>query len=71
GQMCTTPQNLLIPRDGITTDDGAKSYDDVVNDIAAAVTGLLGDDARAAALLGALVNPDVKARVEAAGELGE
>ncbi|MFD7760000.1 phenylacetic acid degradation protein PaaN [Streptomyces microflavus] len=71
GQMCTTPQNLLIPRDGVTTDDGAKSYDDVVNDIAAAVTGLLGDDARAAALLGALVNPDVKARVEAAGELGE
>lgn len=71
GQMCTTPQNLLIPRDGITTDDGAKSYDDVVDDIAAAVTGLLGDDARAAALLGALVNPDVKARVEAAGELGE
>ncbi|MFJ8843498.1 phenylacetic acid degradation protein PaaN [Streptomyces cyaneofuscatus] len=71
GQMCTTPQNLLIPRDGITTDDGAKSYDEVVTDIAAAVTGLLGDDARAAALLGALVNPDVKARVEAAGELGE
>lgn len=71
GQMCTTPQNLLIPRDGIATDDGAKSYDDVVADIAAAVTGLLGDDARAAALLGALVNPDVKARVEAAGELGE
>ncbi|PCG84162.1 phenylacetic acid degradation protein PaaN [Streptomyces sp. WZ.A104] len=71
GQMCTTPQNLLIPRDGIATDDGTKSYDDVVTDIAAAVTGLLGDDARAAALLGALVNPDVKARVEAAGELGE
>ena len=22
GQMCTTPQNLLIPRDGITTDAG-------------------------------------------------
>lgn len=71
GQMCTTPQNLLIPRDGIATDAGAKSYDDVVTDISAAVTGLLGDDARAAALLGALVNPDVRARVEAAGELGE
>ncbi|CAM5733336.1 dehydrogenase [Streptomyces badius] len=71
GQMCTTPQNLLIPRDGIATDDGAKSYDDVVADLSAAVTGLLGDDARAAGLLGALVNPDVRARVEAAGELGE
>ncbi|QDY77868.1 phenylacetic acid degradation protein PaaN [Streptomyces qinzhouensis] len=71
GQMCTTPQNLLIPRAGIPTDAGHKSYDEVVNDLAASVGGLLGDDARANALLGALVNPDVKARLEGAAELGE
>jgi phenylacetic acid degradation protein paaN len=71
GQMCTTPQNLLIPRDGIDTDAGHKTYDEVVADLAGAVSGLLGDDARASALLGALVNPDVKARLEAASELGE
>ncbi|GAA2474774.1 phenylacetic acid degradation protein PaaN [Streptomyces gobitricini] len=71
GQMCTTPQNLLIPRDGITTDTGPKSYDEVVADLSAAVSGLLGDDARANALLGAIVNPDVKARLEAAAGLGE
>ncbi|MET9376111.1 phenylacetic acid degradation protein PaaN [Streptomyces sp. NPDC002992] len=71
GQMCTTPQNLLIPREGITTDAGPKSYDEVVADLSAAVGGLLGDDARANALLGALVNPDVKARLEAAADLGE
>lgn len=71
GQMCTTPQNLLIPREGIATDAGHKSYDEVVTDLAAAVDGLLGDDARANALLGALVNPDVKARLEAAAGLGE
>lgn len=71
GQMCTTPQNLLIPRDGITTDAGAKTYDDVVSDLAASVNGLLGDDARANGILGALVNPDVKARLEAAAGLGE
>ncbi|MFF5635397.1 phenylacetic acid degradation protein PaaN [Streptomyces sp. NPDC012825] len=71
GQMCTTPQNLLIPRDGIDTDQGPKSYDEVVTDLAAAVDGLLGDDARANGLLGALVNPDVKARLEAAADLGE
>lgn len=70
GQMCTTPQNLLIPRDGITTDAGAKTYEEVVTDIAAAVNGLLGDDARANGLLGALVNPDVKARLEGASALG-
>ncbi|MEW1923574.1 phenylacetic acid degradation protein PaaN [Streptomyces sp. NPDC088360] len=71
GQMCTTPQNLLIPRDGITTDAGAKSYDDVVSDLAASVNGLLGDDARANGILGALVNPDVQSRLEAAAGLGE
>ncbi|MEU0341204.1 phenylacetic acid degradation protein PaaN [Streptomyces bobili] len=71
GQMCTTPQNLLIPRDGIRTDEGPKTYDEVVADIARAVDGLLGDDARANGLLGALVNPDVKSRLEAAAGLGE
>ncbi|TSB29314.1 phenylacetic acid degradation protein PaaN [Streptomyces benahoarensis] len=71
GQMCTTPQNLLIPRGGITTDAGPKSYDEVVTDLAGAISGLLGDDARANALLGALVNPQVKARLDGATELGE
>ncbi|WP_405849327.1 phenylacetic acid degradation protein PaaN [Streptomyces niveus] len=71
GQMCTTPQNLLIPRDGITTDAGPKSYDEVVADLAASVSGLLGDDARANGLLGALVNPEVKGRLDAAGSLGD
>ncbi|OON73291.1 phenylacetic acid degradation protein PaaN [Streptomyces tsukubensis] len=71
GQMCTTPQNLLIPRDGISTDAGAKSFDEVVTDLSAAVTGLLSDDTRAAGLLGALVNPGVKGRLDAAPEYGE
>jgi len=71
GQMCTTPQNLLVPRAGIRTEEGPKSYDEVVADLAGAVDGLLGDDTRANALLGALVNPDVKARLEGAAGLGE
>ncbi|WP_250400047.1 phenylacetic acid degradation protein PaaN [Streptomyces cellostaticus] len=71
GQMCTTPQNLLIPRDGVRTDEGHKTFDEVTADLARAVDGLLGDDARANALLGAIVNPDVKARLEAAAGLGE
>ncbi|MFE0509233.1 phenylacetic acid degradation protein PaaN [Streptomyces sp. NPDC058964] len=71
GQMCTTPQNLLIPRDGIRTDEGPRTFDEFVTDLARSVDGLLGDDARANALLGAIVNPDVKARLEAAAGLGE
>ncbi|MFH8808364.1 phenylacetic acid degradation protein PaaN [Streptomyces hygroscopicus] len=70
GQMCTTPQNLLIPRGGITTDAGPKTYDEVVADLAAAVDGLLADDARASALLGAIVGPRVQERLEAAPGLG-
>ncbi|MFZ3569507.1 phenylacetic acid degradation protein PaaN [Streptomyces sp. BH097] len=71
GQMCTTPQNLLVPRAGIGTDEGPKAYDEVVADLAKSVGGLLGDDARANGLLGALVNPDVKARLDAAPGIGE
>ncbi len=71
GQMCTTPQNLLIPQDGISTDQGPKSFDEVAADIAGAVGKLLGDDARANALLGAIVNDQVKERLDAAASLGE
>ncbi|WP_457032099.1 phenylacetic acid degradation protein PaaN [Kitasatospora sp. P5_F3] len=73
GQMCTTPQNLLIPRTGVRTDEGGKSYDEVVADLAAAIEGLLSDDARAAAILGAVVNPGVLGRTvrAAGGEYGE
>ena len=70
GQMCTTPQNLLVPRDGITADGEHKTVDDLASDIAAAVDGLLGDDARAAALLGALVNDAVVARLDEAPAKG-
>jgi phenylacetic acid degradation protein paaN len=70
GQMCTTPQNLLIPRDGITTDTGHKSYDEVVAGLAAAIQSLLDDEARANALLGALVNPGVQEHLENAPSLG-
>ncbi|MGW8377706.1 phenylacetic acid degradation protein PaaN [Streptomyces sp. ODS28] len=71
GQMCTTPQNLLIPRGGIETDAGHKSYEDVVNDLAGAVDKLLGDDARANALLGAIVSDRVLERLESARSFGE
>jgi phenylacetic acid degradation protein paaN len=71
GQMCTTPQNLLIPRNGITADGEPKSVDDVARDLAGAVDGLLGDDARATALLGAIVNDGVIERLERAASYGD
>ncbi|GAA3259527.1 phenylacetic acid degradation protein PaaN [Nonomuraea helvata] len=71
GQMCTAPQNILVPAGGIETDEGHKSFDDVCAGLAGAVGKLLGDDARAVELTGAIVNPDVLARVEDASSLGE
>jgi phenylacetic acid degradation protein paaN len=71
GQMCTTPQNLLVPRDGIATDAGRKTVDELAADLGGAIDRLLGDDAKAVELLGAIVNDDVLARVEGAGRLGE
>ncbi|MEU1198050.1 phenylacetic acid degradation protein PaaN [Streptomyces sp. NPDC005813] len=70
GQMCTTPQNLLIPRDGIATDQGPRTADEFAADLAAALDKLLGDPARAADTLGAIVNDGVRARLKEAADIG-
>lgn len=54
GQMCTTPQAILVPAGGIQTEDGHKSYDDVCKDLSAAVTGFLSKPEVAHAVLGAI-----------------
>jgi phenylacetic acid degradation protein paaN len=66
GQMCTTPQNILVPRDGIETESGHLGFDEVATGIAGAVGKLTGDDARAVELTGAIVNEAVAGRIEAA-----
>ncbi|MGH3429230.1 MAG: phenylacetic acid degradation protein PaaN, partial [Mycobacteriales bacterium] len=70
GQMCTTTQNLYVPRAGIETDAGHKSFDDVASDLGKAIDDFLADPARATGVLGAIVNDDVLQRVDAAGKLG-
>ncbi|NML74796.1 phenylacetic acid degradation protein PaaN [Rhizobium sp. S-51] len=57
GQMCTAPQDIFIPRDGIVTNEGHKSFDEVAASIGAAVDALLSDPARAAGVCGAIANP--------------
>ncbi|MBL4802129.1 MAG: phenylacetic acid degradation protein PaaN [Emcibacter sp.] len=54
GQMCTTPQNIFIPESGIETEDGHKSFDEVVAALATGVEKLNSDDGRACAILGAI-----------------
>jgi phenylacetic acid degradation protein paaN len=64
GQMCTTPQNLFVPRDGILANGERLSFDDVVAALVKAVDGLLGDPARAAGVLGAIATDATLQRVD-------
>ena len=70
GQMCTAPQNIYVPKDGIATADGRLTFDEVAAGIAEAVQKLLGDPARAVEILGAVVNDGVLRRLEKARALG-
>ena len=70
GQMCTTTQNILIPRGGIATDEGHKSFEQVGADLAAAVTELASNPRVATAVLGAVGSPDTLARMQQAAGLG-
>lgn len=67
GQMCTTSQNIFIPRDGIEVGGPGgerKSFDEVAHAIVDALNGLLGDPKRAAEVLGALQNDATLKRVD-------
>lgn len=70
GQMCTAPQDIFVPRGGIETNEGHKSFDEVASGIAAAVDGLLADPARAAGVCGAIANPATLARIATVRALG-
>ena len=69
GQMCTTPQNIYVPRDGIETEDGHLSFEEFGSRLAAAVGKLTGDDARAVELLGATVNEGVRSNAASLGDI--
>jgi phenylacetic acid degradation protein paaN len=72
GQMCTTSQVLLVPADGIATDEGPKSYQQVCADLAAAIDSSLAKSEVALAVLGAIQSPATVARIDHAnsGALG-
>ena len=70
GQMCTAPQTLYVPRDGIDTDEGHKSFEEVADGIATSVDKLLSDPGRAAAVCGAIASDATLQRVSAAASFG-
>lgn len=71
GQMCTTPQAIYVPRNGIETADGHVSFDDVATALAKAVQAFLSDNDRACTVLGALQSRETQARIDECRGLGE
>jgi acyl-CoA reductase-like NAD-dependent aldehyde dehydrogenase len=61
----------LVPRGGVRVGEELKSPAEFGADLAAAVERLLGDDARATAILGAVVNPFILERLERAAGVGK
>ncbi|BCZ79042.1 phenylacetic acid degradation protein PaaN [Paraburkholderia terrae] len=70
GQMCTAPQNIYVPRDGIRTAEGTIPFQAVADAIAGAVQKLGSDPARAVELLGAIQNEAIEQRIDEARKLG-
>jgi phenylacetic acid degradation protein paaN len=64
GQMCTTTKAVLVSADGIQTDEGEKSFDQVAMDLGQAIDKFLADPATAAAVLGAIQSPETLKRID-------
>jgi len=70
GQMCTTPQNIFIPKDGVKTSDGHATFEEVAGAIVKGVDWMLSDQGRANEVLGAIQNQTTADRIDSAeGEL--
>ncbi len=65
GQMCTAPQNVYIPREGVRQGDQLLSYEAVRSAIEKAIQDLTDHPKAAPAILGALQNESVGERIEA------
>lgn len=70
GQMCTAPQNVYVPRDGIRTAEGHMSFDEVAQALAQAVERTMSDPAKAVELTGAIQSEATAQRIDEARALG-
>lgn len=71
GQMCTTTQAIIVPADGIDTDEGHKSFDEVAADLGQAIEAFVADPKVAHAVLGAIQSEDTLQRIDEAHLFGE
>ena len=71
GQMCTTPQNVFIPRGGIEAEGRHMTFDEVADAIGQAVDKFLGNPERAVEVLGGIQSDATLRRLDEARGLGE
>ena len=64
GQMCTAPQNFFIPAGGMRVGEEQVPYEEVVQKLAAAVTGLAQNPKAGPHVLGAIQSPATHERVQ-------
>jgi phenylacetic acid degradation protein paaN len=69
GQMCTAPQNIFIPADGIASAGGHIAYADVVAALKDGVAGIAGNPKMAGGTYGAIQNELTMKRVDSVKKL--
>lgn len=70
GQMCTAPQDVFIPAEGVHTPEGVVSFDEVADKIGKAVTGLAGHPKFGAGTVAAIQNEQTIKRIKKGGNFG-
>jgi len=70
GQMCTAPQNIFIPKDGVKTPEGIVSFNDAVKLLADCISGLVDNPKAGAPTLGAIQSDITLKRVHDSKSLG-
>ncbi|MGI9015424.1 MAG: phenylacetic acid degradation protein PaaN [Phycisphaerales bacterium] len=70
GQMCTTSQNVFVPKDGIMAGGAPLSFDEICSAIVKAIDWLLSEPARATEILGAINSDATAKRIDEAAAAG-
>jgi len=70
GQMCTAPQNVFVPAEGIQSSEGVISFDEVADAIARGITGIVEHPKMGAGTLGSIQNDQTIKRIKDGGDFG-
>lgn len=70
GQMCTAPQNVYVPENGIDTEEGHVSFDEIANHIVRGVQGIVNHPKMGAGTLGGIQNDATIKRITNGGNFG-